>query len=43
MSKDSAQNTDVIAEERKRWGFFGIPWTFTKYRLTKKKLLILLI
>ena len=29
-----------IMRERKRWGFFGIPWTFTKYILTQKKLII---
>ena len=26
--------------ERKRWLFFGIPWTFTKYILTEKKIII---
>lgn len=30
----------VIMKERKRWLFFGIPWTFTKYTLTNKKLII---
>ncbi len=29
-----------IVRERKRWLFFGIPWTFTKYILTEKKLVI---
>lgn len=29
-----------ITRERKRWGFFGIPWTFTKYILTQKKIII---
>ena len=29
-----------IVRERKRWLFFGIPWTFTKYILTEKKLII---
>lgn len=29
-----------ITRERKRWLFFGIPWTFTKYILTKKKIII---
>ena len=29
-----------LMRERKRWLFFGIPWTFTKYILTKKKLII---
>ena len=30
----------MIMRERKRWGFFGIPWTFTKYTLWTKKLVI---
>ncbi|MBQ9462006.1 MAG: PH domain-containing protein [Clostridia bacterium] len=34
------QDNDLIMRERKRWGFFGIPWTFTKYSLKKKKLVI---
>ena len=34
------QENDLIMRERKRWGFFGIPWTFTKYNLRKKKLVI---
>ncbi len=34
------QENDLIMRERKRWGFFGIPWTFTKYSLRKKKLVI---
>ena len=25
-----------LMRERKRWIFFGIPWTFTKYILTEK-------
>lgn len=29
-----------ILRERKRWGFLGIPWTFTKYILTNKKIVI---
>ena len=29
-----------LMRERKRWGFFGIPWTFTKYILTEKKIII---
>ena len=29
-----------IVRERKRWLFFGIPWTFTKYILTEKKIII---
>ena len=31
---------NIIMRERKRWGFFGIPWTFTKYTLMTKKLVI---
>lgn len=26
--------------ERKRWLFFGLPFTFTKYELTEKKLIV---
>lgn len=29
-----------LMRERKRWGFLGIPWTFTKYILTQKKIVI---
>lgn len=32
--------SDVIIEERKRWLFFGIPWTFTKYTLTPKRIIL---
>lgn len=32
--------TNEIIKERKRWTFFGIPWTFTTYTLTDKKLII---
>lgn len=31
---------DYILRERKRWGFLGIPWTFTVYTLKEKKLMI---
>ena len=31
---------DVIMQERKRWLFFGIPWTFTKYTLTPKRIIL---
>ena len=34
----SEQN--ILIKERKRWGFFGLPFTFTTYTLTEKKLLI---
>lgn len=45
-SADSAIYSDRIGEnnlilkERKRWLFFGIPWTFTKYSIWTKKLVI---
>ena len=39
MSETIAEN-NLIMRERKRWGFFGIPWTFTKYSLWTKKLVI---
>jgi len=31
---------DIIWTDKKRWGFFGIPWTFTRYSLREDKLLI---
>lgn len=31
---------DVILSERKRWTFFGLPFTFTKYSITHKKIII---
>lgn len=30
---------DVVWQDRKRW-WCGLPWTFTKYRLTETKLII---
>lgn len=30
----------TLIKERKRWGFFGLPFTFTTYALTERKLLI---
>lgn len=33
-------NNVIIMRERKRWSFFGIPWTFTVYTLKPKKLVI---
>lgn len=38
MSEEYAK--DVIIQERKRWLFFGIPWTFTKYTLTPKRIIL---
>lgn len=41
MAKEvSKADGEEIMRERKRWSFFGIPWTFTKYILTEKKLII---
>ena len=31
---------EYIMRERKRWGFLGIPWTFTVYTLKEKKLVV---
>lgn len=39
-SDDYGYGQKMIMKERKRWLFFGIPWTFTKYTLTDKKLII---
>lgn len=39
MAEAAAENS-MIMRERKRWGFFGIPWTFTKYSLWTKKLVV---
>lgn len=39
-SDDYGYGQKIIVKERKRWLFFGIPWTFTKYTLTNKKLII---
>ena len=36
---NSANNFPVI-NERKRWLFFGLPFTFTKYSLTSKSLIM---
>lgn len=35
-----AKLKNVITSERKRWAFLGIPFTFTVYSITDKKLLI---
>lgn len=39
MAEKNIEGPDIIAEERKRLIFFGLPWTFTKYTLTNKKLI----
>lgn len=39
MEENTYEN-NLIMKERKRWGFFGIPWTFTTYTLLSKKLVI---
>lgn len=39
-AQEPGSDNSLIMKERKRWGFFGIPWTFTKYSLRKKKLVI---
>lgn len=31
---------EFSVKERKRWLFFGIPWTFTTYTLNNKKLIL---
>ncbi len=38
MSKKKKE--EYIMRERKRWGFLGIPWTFTVYTLKEKKLVV---
>lgn len=44
MGKNTNTNNDsnnqIIMNERKRWAFFGIPWTFTKYTLMTKKIML---
>lgn len=37
--EDEREDTlNISVSERKRWGFFGLPFTFTTYTLTAKKL-----
>ena len=45
MSEEKTVHTEtsedtVVVEERKRWGFFGLPFTFTVYRMNEKKLTV---
>lgn len=40
QNSSQANQNDLIWRERKRLLFFGLPWTFTVYRLTKDRLLI---
>lgn len=40
MEEEKKTESGIVMRERKRWGFFGIPWTFTKYTLWTKKLVI---
>ena len=39
-ARGKADDVEIIQQERKRWLFFGLPFTFTKYTLTNRKLLI---
>lgn len=39
MSEQTTESKTIM-KERKRWGFLGLPWTFTKYTLMTKKVLI---
>ena len=31
---------DILWSDRKRWTFFGLPWTFTKYICTSEKFIV---
>ncbi|MBR6172662.1 MAG: PH domain-containing protein [Eubacterium sp.] len=31
---------EYVWQDKKRWCFFGLPWTFTKYSMTEEKFLI---
>lgn len=40
-NKNSNQTSQKeLMQERKRWSFFGLPFTFTKYTLTNKRLVV---
>ena len=34
------QTSGLVQQERKRWLFFGIPFTFTKYTITENKFIL---
>ncbi len=38
--KESNSSGKLLKQERSRWTFFGLPFTFTKYTLTEKKLIL---
>lgn len=43
VDREKETNEDTMrisVTERKRWGFFGLPFTFTTYTLTDKKLTV---
>ncbi len=40
MSENNQTLSDSVVEERKRWSFFGLPFTFTVYRMNEKKLTV---
>lgn len=39
-SGSAEESDDLYVQERKRWLFFGLPFTFTVYQLTAKKLTV---
>ena len=38
--KNKEEDESIVWKDRKRWLFFGLPWTFTKYTLKNEKLLV---